>query len=100
MMQEPQSETELTPGRPEPRRFVAALVITAAVALALGVQLRQPTMMAANDISRWCTVWSLLERGSYVIDECPWQIDTQDKVFRTSKATSAPSGREQLVGHY
>ena len=92
-MQEPQSETELTPGRPEPRRFVAALVITAAVALALGVQLRQPSMMAANDISRWCTVWSLLERGSYVIDECPWQIDTQDKVFRHPEGWTWPRRR-------
>ena len=36
--------------------------------------------MTANDISRWCTVWSLLERGTYVIDECPWQVDTQDKI--------------------
>ena len=42
--------------------------------------------MTANDISRWCTVWSLLERGTYAIDECPWQVDTQDKVER------APSG--------
>ncbi len=36
--------------------------------------------MTANDISRWCTVWSLLERGTYAIDECPWQGDTQDKI--------------------
>lgn len=68
--------------RSEPRQFLALLVITATVALALGVLLRQPSMMAANDISRWCTVWSLLERGSYVIDECPWLVDTQDKVER------------------
>ena len=39
-----------------------------------------PTQLEANDISRWCTVWSLLERGSYVIDDCPWQAKTQDKV--------------------
>jgi hypothetical protein len=48
-------------------------------------------MMAANDISRWCTVWSLLERGSYVIDECPWQLETQDKVFRAVKGGLGPS---------
>ena len=59
--------------------------------------LRQPTMMAANDISRWCTVWSLLERGSYVIDECPWQIDTQDKVFR---GRGPDSGGPESVKHY
>src|SRR4051794_18187991 len=97
MMQEPQSENELIPGRPEPRRFVAAIVITAAAAVALGVQLRQPTMMAANDISRWCTVWSLLERGSYVIDECPWQLETQDKVFRVTKGGLGPAdGKEHF----
>ena len=62
-------------------------------AIALGHALRQPTQMGANDISRWCTVWSLLERGSYVIDECPWQIDTQDKVFRAPKGATAPAGR-------
>jgi hypothetical protein len=75
-------KSDLAPRRPEARRFVALVVITAATALALGVLLKQPSLMAANDISRWCTVWSLLERGSYVIDECPWLIDTQDKVER------------------
>ena len=83
---------ELIPRRPEARRFVALIVITAATAIALGHALRQPTQMGANDISRWCTVWSLLERGSYIIDECPWQIDTQDKVFRTSKWTGGEDG--------
>src|SRR5262245_4480522 len=73
---------DLVHDRSEPRRFVAILIITSTVGLALGVLLRQPSMMAANDISRWCTVWSLLERGTYVIDECPWLVDTQDKVER------------------
>ena len=80
------------PRRSEPRRFVALIVIVSTVALALGVLLRQPSMMGANDISRWCTVWSLLERGTYIIDECPWQVDTQDKVYRPQAArTRAPS---------
>ncbi|HMF35555.1 MAG TPA: hypothetical protein VKF17_02915, partial [Isosphaeraceae bacterium] len=82
-------ESELDPRRPEPRHFVALIVITAAVALALGVMLRQSSMIGANDISRWCTVWSLLERGSYIIDECPWLVDTQDKVYRVSKSENA-----------
>jgi hypothetical protein len=75
------SDPEPGPQRTEPRRYLALLVVTGACALALGVLLRQPTMMTANDISRWCTVWSLLEQGTYVIDECPWQVETQDKVF-------------------
>ena len=53
--------------------------------------MRQPTQMGANDISRWCTVWSLLERGTYVIDDCPWQIETQDKVLREPKGASGSS---------
>jgi len=91
-------ESELDQSRPEPRRFVALIVITAAVALALGVTLRQPSMMGANDISRWCTVWSLLERGSYIIDECPWLVDTQDKVYRVSKSENA--GPEPVKHYY
>src|SRR5438105_6053098 len=85
-------EDEWMPRRPEPRRFVALVVITAASAIALGHTLRQPAFMTANDISRWCTVWSLLERGTYIIDECPWQTDTQDKVFSTSKRTGGKEG--------
>ncbi len=87
-------------GRPDARRFVALIVITAATAIAFGVTLRQPTLMGANDISRWCTVWSLLERGSYIIDDCPWQTDTQDKVFRALKEPSGSSGGQEPVKHF
>lgn len=76
-MQEP----EPIRSRPRCREHAGLLIITAAVAVALGVVMRQPSLMGANDISRWCTVWSLLERGTYVIDDCPWQNETQDKVF-------------------
>lgn len=70
-----------TPGpRPQARQFVALIVIGVATAQSLGVALRMPTQLTANDISRYCTVWALLERGSYAIDDCPWQKDTQDKV--------------------
>ena len=80
-----------TQARSEPRRLTAQLVIITATSLALGHCLRQPTQMGANDISRWCTVWSLLERGTYVIDECPWQIETQDKVLREPKGAAGSS---------
>lgn len=73
------------PPRSEPRRFAGAILITTATALALGVTLKAPTNYGANDISRWCTVWSLLEKGTYRIDDCPWQADTQDKVVRLDK---------------
>jgi hypothetical protein len=71
-------------GRPLVRRFVALLVIGTAVAQTLGLTLRMPTQLEANDISRWSTVWSLLERGTYAIDDCPWQNKTQDKVYKVS----------------
>jgi hypothetical protein len=77
--------------RTEPRRLTAQLVLITAVSLALGHCLRQPTQMGANDISRWCTVWALLEHGTYIIDDCPWQIETQDKVLREPKRGSGPS---------
>jgi hypothetical protein len=91
---------EQEPGRPVALRFAAPLIIIAASALALGHALRQPSQMGANDISRWCTVWSLLERGTYKIDECPWQADTQDKVFRAPKGAIPPPGKEEPVRHY
>jgi hypothetical protein len=87
------SDVENTPKGPAPlttRQAVAALVIVASTAQVLGVALKAPTHLEVNDISRWCTVWSLLERGTYAIDECPWQAKTQDKVKRPDKL--APPG--------
>ncbi len=77
--------------RPEPRRFLALIIISAATAMALGLTLKTPTQLGANDISRWCTVWSLLERGSYAIDDCPWQYQTQDKVKKPDKLAAPGS---------
>jgi hypothetical protein len=93
-------EAEEKPRRPEVRRFAGSIIIIAATALALGHTLRQPAQMGANDISRWCTVWSLLERGSYVIDECPWQLETQDKVFRAPKGAANQFADQQAERHY
>src|SRR4051812_32650400 len=79
--------------RPPARQLVALIVIVAATAQSLGAALRMPTQLTANDISRYCTVWSLLERGTYAIDDCPWQKDTQDKVRKPapfSKESPAP----------
>ena len=75
-------EVSQVPPRSEVRRFFASIVIVSATALALGLTLKTPTQLEANDISRWCTVWSLVERGTYAIDACPWQTRTQDKVFK------------------
>ncbi len=83
--------------RTQPRQFLALLVITVATAQALGLALKLPTQLGANDISRWCTVWSLLERGGYAIDDCPWQSRTQDKVFREAPFQR---GVKEPVKHY
>ena len=88
------------PRRSLPRCYVGQIVIAAATAVALGVALRQPTFMGANDVSRWCTVWSLLERGSYVIDDCPWRFETQDKVYRAPKNAALVDGGPPVKHYY
>src|SRR5260370_32633473 len=77
------NEPTLMQPRSQARQYIAVIVIGVATAQALGLTLKMPTQLEANDISRWCTVWSLLERGTYAIDECPWQNRTQDKVQKT-----------------
>ena len=94
------NEVELSPARSDAAAVRGPDLITAATAIAPGTTLRQPTLMAANDISRWCTVWSLLERGTYVIDECPWQIDTQDKVYRAPKVETCGRAQEPVKHFY
>ena len=64
------------PGRPRCAcGLLPPLIIIAASALALGHTLRRKTEPDGSQrhLAAWCTVWSLLERGNYVIDECPWQ---------------------------
>ncbi|HET6423042.1 MAG TPA: hypothetical protein VFG20_05120 [Planctomycetaceae bacterium] len=63
------------------RVWTTALITVAAVIH--GVRIAQaPPLQSANDRSRWCTVWSLLERGTYQIDEIRQQPgwDTIDLV--------------------
>lgn len=79
VVMEPMDPSKRPPRTPA-RRAVGQILIVVSVALALGATLKQKAMISANDISRWCTVWSLLERETYAIDECPWQLGTQDKV--------------------
>lgn len=82
---EPAFVEDIQPQRPEHRQFFALIVIGAVTAFALGGTLKTPTQFEVNDISRWCTVWSLLERGTYAIDDCPWQAKTADKVKKPDK---------------
>jgi hypothetical protein len=64
-----------------------ALILLAFVVVFVAVISSQP-LQSANDRSRWCTVWSLVERGTYRIDEIDGvsQWSTIDKVrHRTSE---------------
>jgi len=76
------SAGNLEPTRPDPQaepsplgaafRGLCWLIAVAAGALVFGVQLRTSSNLCPNDNSRWDTVWSLVEKGTYIIDGCPW----------------------------
>lgn len=64
------------------------LLLVCAVAMLAAAILRAQPLQSANDRSRWCTVWSLVERGTYQIDEIDrkTRFSTIDKVrHRTSE---------------
>ncbi|HEV3164930.1 MAG TPA: hypothetical protein VGZ22_12950 [Isosphaeraceae bacterium] len=86
--------------RSQARQFFALIIIGSATAQALGMALKLPTQLVANDISRWCTVWSLLERGTYAIDDCPWQSQTQDKVLKPAPFQTVPPGGKPVEHYY
>ena len=50
-------------------RRMAWVLVMSAVALHATIISRAEPLQSANDRSRWCTIWSLLNRGSYQIDE-------------------------------
>jgi hypothetical protein len=65
------------------------LLILAAVGLITAAVLQAAPLQSANDRSRWATVWSLVERGTWQIDEIDSQPGwtTIDKVrYRTGAA--------------
>src|SRR4051812_35285655 len=96
----PMDAPESTQGRSQARQFVALLVIATATAQTLGLALKAPSQFGFNDISRWCTVWSLLERGTFAIDDCPWQFKTQDKVYRDAPFQAPAEGKEPVKHYY
>ena len=51
------------------RRFAMLLIIVAASAMSFTQIVQAPPLQSANDRSRWATVWSLVERRTYQIDE-------------------------------
>lgn len=51
------------------RRFAMLLIIVTSSAMSFTQILQAPPLQSANDRSRWSTVWSLVERSTYQIDE-------------------------------
>jgi hypothetical protein len=50
-------------------RWATGLLIFVAIAVHSTALLNAKPLQSANDRSRWCTVWSLVERGTFQIDE-------------------------------
>lgn len=53
----------------EARRFTMWLIVATAAAMSFAQVLRSEPLLSANDRSRWATVWSLIERHTFQIDE-------------------------------
>ena len=51
------------------RRASSLLIIVIAVSIHAAALFNAKPLQSANDRSRWCTVWSLVERGTFRIDE-------------------------------
>lgn len=66
----------------DPLAAICLAIIAVSLCLSFVRLLEAEPLGSANDKSRWCTVWALVERGTYQIDEVirrP-QWDTIDKV--------------------
>ncbi len=84
------------PAHEEPRKNVAFTALAPMVAVVAGVivlyfLLKGPAMWCVNDMSRWDTVWSLVDRHTYVIgtDAQPEPWATIDKVKKDGQYYSA-----------
>ncbi|MFN0199860.1 MAG: hypothetical protein ACKVT0_24160 [Planctomycetaceae bacterium] len=51
------------------RTGMTPLVLAVSLGIMLSAVMQSEPLKSANDRSRWCTVWSLVERGTYQIDE-------------------------------
>ncbi len=51
------------------RRAAYAVIFAVTLGVLGAAVWRVKPLLSANDRSRWCTVWSLVERGTYQIDE-------------------------------
>ncbi|MEZ6060309.1 MAG: hypothetical protein R3C19_08115 [Planctomycetaceae bacterium] len=63
------SSQDPRPDVPESHRPVGMFIILTSLAVITAAVLTSQPLQSANDRSRWSTVWSLVERGTYQIDE-------------------------------
>ncbi|MEQ9411479.1 MAG: hypothetical protein RIK87_27440 [Fuerstiella sp.] len=68
-MNDEQPSNSLNPDRSSASDIPGAVIVLAAAALMIYAVMNSRPLQSANDRSRWCTVWSLVERGTYQIDE-------------------------------
>lgn len=79
---------------------IAAILIVVATALTVTKLLNAVPLLSANDRSRWATVWSIVERQTYTIDEIDARPGwgTIDKVrFKNHYFSSKPPLLPRLV---
>lgn len=85
---------DAAPWRDKP---ITIVILCAAAGWALAGIAKVDPLLSANDRSRWCTVWSLVEQGTYRIDDITkvdgW--DTIDKV-RVTVETESESGSDEV----
>ena len=60
---------ENTPDQVTALRWFALVMVLTSMGLVTVRLLEAEPLRSANDRSRWCTVWSIVERGTYQIDE-------------------------------
>ena len=76
-------------GQQNERGYVGTAIILLSTLYIAWFVLESRPLQSANDRSRWCTVWSLVERGTYQIDEIDQVLEwsTIDKVRHRSSET-------------
>ncbi len=82
------------------RQAFALLVIGVTTALVAGMTVQMRAKSGGNDVSRWCTVWALLERGTFAIDDCPWRNETVDLIQKPDPWAPATPGAPPIKHFY
>lgn len=88
MKQQPEVDRTTQTDRSMPSDRVGLSIVCLSTLIVASVVLNSAPLQSANDRSRWCTVWSLVERGTYQIDE----IDQSPNWSTIDKVRHTPAG--------